>query len=355
MAVLAVCACADSATEPPPPAATDLLVLNSTGQTLAGFSVGEGLSESGAPVDLGAGFDGSAFDASNAHVVTTVSSFGGSRVVFVDLESRDVLTSSFPEPESDLANPSAASFDGSGTAWVGGRGSDAIYRVRPGDLQAERIAGSVGSFIERVVPIGERLYAVDANIDDEGGTYAPLGPGRVVVLSRSGEEERVIDLPPAVFNPTDAVAAGGRLIVLAAGSLDPETFMPVGDGALVVLDSETGATISSQSLAANGVELELGRDGLVYLTTTVDFSALSVLVFDPAAGAFVRGPGDPVLVRGADGARVDCWVATGLADGRIVCATFSFAEAGRLVLFGSDGQFIDEVPSGFGSTDVVLR
>ncbi len=353
-AILATAACTDSGTEPPPPAAIDLMVLNSTGQTLASFSVGEGLSASGPPVDLGAGFDGSSFDVSDAFVVTTVSSFGGSRVVFVDMGNRAVLSSSFPEPESDLANPSAATFDESGVAWVGGRGSDAIYRLRPGDALAERISGNVGSFVERVLPIEERLYVVDANIDDDGGTYAPLGPGRVVVLSRTGEEERVIDLPAAVFNPTDAVSAAGRLIVLAAGSLDAGTFTPVGDGALVILDLETGAVVSSLALDANGVELELGHDGLVYLTTTADYSALNVLVFDPVAAAFERGPGDPVVVRGADGARVDCWVATGLADGRIVCATFSFAEAGRLVLSGPTGQFIGEVPAGFGSTDVAL-
>jgi hypothetical protein len=81
---------------------------------------------------------------------------------------------------------------------------------------------------------------------------------------------------------------------------------------------------------------------------------VNLLRFDPVGGAFVNGPADPITITGQDG-RVDCWAATGLSDGRIVCVTFSFAEAGRLVLADSGGGFIDEVTSGFGSTDVASR
>ena len=354
-AVASISGCSDSGTEPSPPTAVDLLVLNSTGQTLAAFAVSSSLAAAGAPTDLGAGFDGSSLDVSPAFAVSTVSSFGGSRVVFVDLEAGGVTTATFPAPEAAEANPSAATFDPSGTVWVGGRGSDAVYRVRPGDPVAERVAGDVGRFIERVVPAGDRLYVVDANIDDDGGTYAPLGPGRVVVLSRSGAQERVIDLPAGAVNPTDALALGGRLYVMAAGSFDPGTFLPAGDGSLVVIDLESGAIVSALPLEANGVELELGADGSLYLTVTGDFVTLDLLRFDPARGAFERGPGDPIVVRGDDALRVDCWVATALADGRIACVTFSFAEAGRLVLTGPEGGFIAEMASGFGSTDVSLR
>ncbi len=276
-------------------------------------------------------------------------------MVFVDLATGGVTTAAFPAPGAAEANPSAATFDVSGNAWVGGRGSDAVYRVRPGDPVAETIAGGVGRFVERVVPAGDRLYVVDANIDDDGGTYAPLGPGRVVVLSRAGVQERVIDLPARAVNPTDAVAMQGRLYVMAAGSFDPDTFLPAGDGYLVVIDLESGATVSALALEANGVELELGGDGFLYLTATSDFETLDVLRFDPVLGDFGRGPGNPVVVRGADGLRVDCWVAVGLSDGRIACLTFSFAEAGRLVLAGPNGDFISETVSGFGSTDVSLR
>ena len=136
--LMALGACSDSATEPAATFSDDVFVLNSTGQTLSSFSVLGGLEGVAAPLDLGAGFDGDAFDLTTSFAVTTVSAFGGSRLLFVDLASGDVLTTAFPAPESDLTNPSAASFDAQGTAWVGGRGSDAIYRARPGDPVAER-------------------------------------------------------------------------------------------------------------------------------------------------------------------------------------------------------------------------
>lgn len=347
--------CSDSPTEPGAPMSADVFVLNSTGQTLASFSVLEGLKGAAPPMDLGAGFDGDAFDLTTSFAVTTVSAFGGSRLLFVDLASGGVLTTSFPAPESDLTNPSAASFDAQGTAWVGGRGSDAIYRASPGDPTAERVASALGTFIERVVPHEDRLYVVDANIDDDGGSYGPLGPGRIIVLSRAGEQEEVIDLPPSALNPTEAVVTAGSLLVLASGTFDPTTYLPSNDGSLVAIDVSTGAADSPVPLGANGVSMELGADGFVYVTTTSDYQSLSLLRFDPVGGAFVRGPADPITVTGQDGGRVDCWSATGLSDGRIVCVTFSFAEAGRLVLADHGGGFIDEVPSGFGSTDVASR
>ncbi len=347
--------CGDSASEPAQPAGDDIMVLNSTGQTLASFSVSETVAASAAPVDLGAGFDGDRLDLTAAFAVTTVSSFGGSRVLFVDLSSGSLSSSFFPEPEGDLANPSAASFDEQGIAWVGGRGSDAVYRVMPGETLAESIAQEVGTFVERVLPVGENLLAVDANIDDDGGSYEPFGPGRIVVLSRSGVEQKIIDLPPGAFNPTDAVVSGSDLIVLAAGTFDPTTFLPANDGALVIVDLETGTTGSVLALEANGVSMELGADGFVYVSTTADFQTLNLLRFQPASGAFARGPADPIPVMGGSGRRVDCWAATALADGRIVCVTFSFAEAGRLVLASNGGSFIHEVASGFGTTDLALR
>ena len=347
--------CGSSATEPAPASSEDLYVLNSTGQTLASFSVQASLAASGSPIDLGAGFDGDAVDLLGGFAVTTVSSFGGSRVLFVDLGTGGVLTSSFPAPESDLANPSTASFDPQGIAWVGGRGSDAVYRVSPGDPEAQRVASDVGTFVERVVPVGDRLYAVDANIDDAGGSYSPLGPGRIVVMSRSGGDRSVINLPPGAFDPTDAVETAGRLIVMAAGTFDPGTFLPLNDGSLVSIDLASGAASPPVALGANGVSLELGADGLVYVTTTSDYQTLSLLRFDPASGSFGRGPGDPIAVRGEDGGRVDCWSATSLSDGRIVCSTFSFVETGRLVLADESGAFIAEIGSGFGTTDLAIR
>ncbi|MDT8436431.1 MAG: hypothetical protein RRA92_06700, partial [Gemmatimonadota bacterium] len=193
-------------------AATEVLVLNSTGQTLARFELtGGDLAPAGPAVDLGAGFDGDGLAVAGALAASSVSSFGGSRLVLVDLATGDVSTAAFPGPDAALVNPSRPTLEADGTLWVGGRGSDAVYRLAPDGAVAERVADEVGRFLERVLPVGTELFVVDANLDDDGGTFAPLGPGRVVVLRRDGGTATAIDLPAGAPNPSDAVVAGGVL------------------------------------------------------------------------------------------------------------------------------------------------
>ncbi len=348
--------CGDDPTGPAPAAQSDLLVLNSTGQSLAAFTVAESLSVAFAPVDLGASFDGDALDVWAGTAVSTVSSFGGSRVVFVDLGERSTQTAGFPVPEGDLANPSRPTFDETGTVWVAGRGSDAVYRVVPGESSATRLAERVGTFIERVLPVGEELWAIDANLDDDGLTFQPRGASRIVVLSRTGQTLRTITLPEDAPNARDAVLVGTQVIVLAGGTLDPETFAPRGDGALVLADVGSATVVEAFPLQGNGIGLELGLDGMVYVTSTADFVAIDVLRFDPAVRRFDRGPDDPLSIRAPGGGPLDCWTASALADGRLLCATFSFAESGRLLLADATGDGISETSSGFGTTDLhVLR
>jgi len=339
---------------PDPAGLIELLVLNSTGQTLAGFDVGESVvASAGIPaIDLGAGFDGVTMDASLAYAVTTVSSFGGSRVLFADLSTGAVQTTLFPAPGGIDANPSRPTFDASGTvAFVAGRGSNTLYAAGPGDAEASPIATNVGSFIERVIPIGIELFALDAHLDDDGGTFAPLGPGRIFVVE-AGVITATISLPAGALNPIDMVRVGGRLLVLVGGTFDPVTFAPNGDGGIVAVDIGSRSAGNLVPLGGNGVAIESGADGLVYVTSTTDFVTLDAQVLDPGSGP---GPPVPLTIRDQSGAGVDCWVVTGLEDGRRICVTFSFASAGRLLLLDSAGSAIAEHPSGFGSTDVFIR
>lgn len=336
----------------PPPA--DLLVLNSTGQTLASIDVGSALGGAGSEIDLGPAFDGQAGEISGDLAASSVSDFGGSLIVLADLTSGVVTNVPFPDPDGADTNPSAPAFDDDGTLWVAGRGSDALYRLDPGATAPVRVAGDLGTWVERVRPVGGLLYAIDANLDDVGFTFAPLGPGRVVVLTRDGTVVDEIALPEGVVNAYDAVVAGDDLIVLATGSFGAD-FAPNGDGNLVIVDLSDRSVRDVLPLQANGIWLELGADGLLYVTTTLDYLTTEVVRYDPAGGAFTDGPGSGVAVVDEAGEPVPCRVATALADGRVLCATFSFAEAGRLVLAEPDGAFIDEVPSGFGTTDLQLR
>lgn len=341
--------------DPGPDEPSEVLVLNSTGQTLTQFEVSESISQLDQPIDLGALFDGVAVDATETHAVTTVSAFAGSRILFADLGSGLVTGVQFPQPEGQDANPSRPSFDAAGSVWVAGRSSDAIYTAVPGEVTATRVAENVGTFVEAVLPVDLELVAIDANIDDDGGTFAPLGPSRVVFLDEIGAVTEELTLPDAARNALDGVVVDGNVVVLLGGTLDPTTFAPNGDGGLVVVDVASRSAGPFVSLDGNGVAIEAGADGLVYVTSTNDFVETELVSFDPETGDFVNGPSDPIDPRDEGGAAVECWAATALEDGRILCVTFSNVQSGELYLMSENGNATDAVPSGFGSTDLLLR
>lgn len=101
--------------------------------------------------------------------------------------------------------------------------------------------------------------------------------------------------------------------------------------------------------------IEAGTDGLVHVTATSDFATIDALAYDPATGSFVDGPAAPFVVRDSGGVRVDCWAVTGLVDRRRLCVTSNFAASGRLLVVDANGDALDEVPSGFGSVDLLIR
>lgn len=335
----------------------EVYVLNSTGQTIASFDVDDAaLSVLDAPIDQGPSFDGAKMDVNDSHAVTTVSSFGGSAVLFSDLETGDVSSVAFPGSQPLLANPGRPTFDGTGVAWFGARGRDAIYSAMPGDAEATLLVEDVGTFVEAVVPVGAGgLAAIDAYIDDAGGTFTPFGPSRVFLLTESGAVLDTLDLPTGALNALDGVLVSGRLIVLLGGTLDPLSFQPRRDGGLVSIDLETRTVGPLVPLNANGVSIEAGADGLVYVTTTTNFVTLRALSFDPGSGDFVAGPDAPLDLRATNGGSLSCWVVTALEDGRMLCASFATVERGRLHLLDEDGAGLDWINSGFGSSDVVLR
>ena len=199
---------------------------------------------------------------------------------------------------------------------------------------------------------GGRVFAVDSNIDDVGFTFRPLGNSRVVVYELDGAPVREVELQGGL-QAIDAVLSGGSLVVLNQGTLGP-SFQPDGNGSLFVLDPASLQVAGPFELEGNGVSIEAGADGRVYVTVTNDFASIQSLRFDPAVPGFVDGPDSPIQVRDASGGPISCWTVTALGDGRLICATFRSEEAGDLYLLSSDGAFIDSTPGGFGTTDLEI-
>ena len=337
-----------------PPAA--LLALHSVGQTMRGYEVREEISPSGAAIDLGGLFDGDAMavggDVTDLTAVVTESVFGGDRALVVDVPSRSSVAVTFPDEAVNPSKPFVV--ESRGSAFVGGRASNSVYELSitaPGTPPAV-FARDVGEFIEKVIVTNDRVFAIDSNIDDVGFTFEPLGFSRVVVYDMEGAHMRDIELQDG-FQATNAVLVGGRIVVLNAGTLSP-TFVPEGNGNLSIIDPATLQVSGPFPLGGNGVSLEDGADGHVYVAVTTDFVDLFTLRFDPAAPGFVNGPTSPIATRDAAGEAIPCWVTTAIADGRLVCATFRSAEAGDLFLLSADGSFLDVVEGGFGTTDLEI-
>jgi hypothetical protein len=352
------CASGDSGpTGPGGGQVTVVWALNSIGQTIRIFEIGEGISPLGLAVDLGGLFDGVSMDVAFPLAVTSESSFGGDRAIVADLESGGTTPVAFPEPQGDPVNPSRPFvLQGASEAIVGGRGTNSIYRfsLDPPGTSAIVLARDAGEFVEKVVVANGRVFAIDSNIDDAGGTFEPLGNSRVAVFDLEGGAAVAMLVLPG-FQATDAVLSGGKLVVLNAGTLTP-TFEPEGNGTLAVVDPVAPFQVSGPfPLGGNGVSLEEGADGRVYVTVTNDFAGpIRTLSFDVGANGFVRGPDDPIRTRDAAGADISCWVATSLADGRLLCATFRTDQAGTIYLLNADGSFISSTAGGFGTSDLEI-
>lgn len=342
-----------------------IFVLNSFGRTIGRFDVEDDqLRVAASPIVLPANFDGDALDVQGEGFATTISSFGGSQLVFGSLRTGEQAVLPFPGPQGAEANPGKITlvddpFRGL-QAWVGGRGTDAIYRVDPGAETATVVATDIGSFVERVLPVGNLLAAVDANLDDEGGTFDPLGPPRVLLLGRElGDLRFTIEMEGAV-NANNAIFIQGDLFVLAGGSFSQDaggTFIPDNNGRLVIPNVNALEVRASFALEGNGLTMSAGGDGNLWIARTSDpeLQRTDLLAYDIFQDRWTHPPENPLEPEDASGGPIDCWVARGLTDGRILCATFSIEPPGRLYLLDAAGRELSSVESGAGSTDIVVR
>ncbi|MDX1578136.1 MAG: hypothetical protein R3266_06615, partial [Gemmatimonadota bacterium] len=328
-------------------------------KTILQFNVaGDQIVPFGQSIALPANFDGTAIDFIQDLFVTTTSAFGGSQIIFGALSTGEQVTTTFPGATGPLADAGKPSLvvDATGTvgALVPARAEDAAYIAFPGQATAQRVATEIGTFVERVLPFGAFILAVDANLDDEGD-FSPLGPPRLALHNfTTGEFFDEVQLDGTV-NATDALILDDNVAFLAGGGFTP-TFEPAGDGAIAVINVTTRGIRDILPLGGNGLSIEAGRDGLGYIVRTQgSFETTDVLTFNFSTQAFERGPSNPIQPLDADGSNLNCRVVTALATRELLCATFEATAQGRLVLLTQDGTFLDEAAIGAGVTDIALR
>ena len=343
------------------PEQSEFAVLNSISGTLQQFNRIDGeIVPFGRDIQLGADFKGEAADFIQDLWVTAWDTPEGSKILFGSFSTDEQTTAVFPN--NAIADPGKPTviFDAGGTvgALIPARALDAVYVTFPGTPMAQVAVEGVGTFVERVIPAGQFLVSVDGNLDDEDGGREPLGPPRIVLHEFiSGSYFDELRLPESTVGVTEAIVLEDKMLLLAGGGVDPLASAPLGDGNLVEIDMTARAVQDVNSLGGNGIAMEAGRDGLVYIVRTkgVDATDTDVLTFSFAVRAWVNGPENPIQPRDRDGSNLNCRVAAAFLDGQLLCATYVTAGQGRLVLLSATGEFIDEAPVGAGTTDILLR
>ena len=343
------------------PEQSEFAVLNSISGTLQQFNRIDGeIVPFGRDIQLGADYKGQAADFIQDLWVTAWDTPEGSKILFGSFSTAEQTMAVFPN--NAIADPGKPTviFDAGGTvgALIPARALDAVYVTFPGTPMAQVAVEGVGTFVERVIPAGQFLVSVDGNLDDEDGGREPLGPPRIVLHEFiSGSYFDELRLPESTVGVTEAIVLEDKMLLLAGGGVDPLTSAPLGDGNLVEIDMTARAVQDVNSLGGNGISMEAGRDGLVYIVRTkgVDATETDVLTFSFAVRAWVNGPENPIQPRDRDGSNLNCRVAAAFLDGQLLCATYVTAGQGRLVLLSATGEFIDEAPIGAGTTDILLR
>ncbi len=335
-----------------------VVVLNSVSKTIQRFSIqGSTLVPFGSEIVLPANFDGDALDALGDVWVTTISAAGGSQILFGNFDTDQRRVIDFTGVAGALADPGAATIvsDFSGTlgALVATRGTNQIWIAFPTGTAPVLVAEDAGEFVERVLLAGPLIVAIDANLDDASGTYQPLGDAKVRLFNfNSGAFFEEVELVGS-SNATDAIFLDANAFVLAGGTFTD--FVPNGDGSVVLVNVNTRQVAETLQLGGNGISIEAGRNGQVYITRTkpggFETDVLSVNLFSKE---FVNGPNNPIQPKNADGSDLSCWAATALLDSRLLCVTFSVGPAGRLALLDANGGFLDDIEIGQGATDIHL-
>ena len=343
------------------PDRSEIAVLNSISGTLQQFNRIDGrLVPFGRDSQLGAGFNGETADFIRDLWVTTSESPGGSQIIFGAFSTGEQTIARFPGNAAvDPAKPTVVA-DASGTlgAFVPARAEDAIYIAFPGSPLARLVIEEVGTYPERAVSAGVFVVSLDGNLDDEAGSLQPHGPPRMVMHEFiSGSYFDALEMPEGTVGATEALALEENLLFLAGGGFDSVTAAPAGNGRLIQLDMASRDVQGVHDLGGNGMSMEPGRNGLVYMVRTKGpaTAETDIIAFNFSTRAWDRGPSNPIQPRDRDGSDLSCRVATAFLDSQLLCVTYETATPGRLILLDEDGAFLADVPVGAGASDILLR
>ncbi len=300
--------------------------------------------------------------------VTTADGPTGSKVVFGSFSEDDQRV--VPFPDGARTNPGRATVivDNNNTvaALVPARSTNTIYLALPGGAQARLLMEAVGVHVERAlsifIPPFQLVVVIDSNFDVATGSSR--GPPRVAMFEfLTGRPFDIVDLSADVvaedgaLSTTEALLLGDQLVLLAGGSADSVTSLPMGDGTLSEINVRARGLAQVNQLGGNGLSLEPGKNGLAYIVRTkgAGTTDTDVVSFNLTTREFARGPQNPIQPADRDGSDLSCRVVTAFLDGQMLCATYEAAGQGRLVLLNPEGEYMHEASIGAGATDILLR
>jgi hypothetical protein len=195
---------------------------------------------------------------------------------------------------------------------------------------------AVGTYPQRVVASGGRVYVVNANLE----MFSPAGPGSVTVVDENLAVAGTIAL--SGFNPGAAVFVGGRLYVVHSGNWGVE------DGSLSAVDVSAATEIDHHTGFGDGpVDASASPVGRLYVAAWGE----GIFVWDPLTKLFTRDPADPLRPDGAQSVS-----ATGFDDaGRLYAIDPGNCTApGRLLRLGDGGTVTRTVQVGVCPVAVIF-
>ena len=197
-------------------------------------------------------------------------------------------------------NTSGSAFLNDGAALVSNLITDQVGRVEfDQEADAIEVVVDVAPAPTDIVVVGDRAFVVSGNLDEN---FAPLGNGVVTVLDGATlEVEGTIDTGDT--NPQyAALGPDGLLYVVNTGNyFDPGTMAVIDPSTLELVDLIEGVGVGPGAIT-------IDAQGLAYISGFF----LGTVVYDTGAGAFLRGPENPVCApiagggcRGASHARAE--------------------------------------------------